>query len=115
MSVCDLWRPVEDPHDDDIPIVQDPVGPGYPYPRECYNGSYPFSAEMRTGLAHPAVFRLARDPRMEPDLLENDVVLVDRSQRVRHSPNPKSMYLVEFEGCRFDPLCARRWALRSLF
>jgi len=99
LSVSDLWSSPAAPGDADVPIVQDPVGPGCPYPRECYNGSYPLSSELRTGLTHPAVFRLVRDTQMEPEVKEKDVVLVDRSQSMRHSPECRALYLVEFEGC----------------
>ena len=98
LSVCDLWSPETVSADAGIPIVQDPVGPGNPYPRECYSGAHPFSMEMRAGLAHPVVFRLRRDAQMAPDVMEKDLVLVDRSREVRRSPDARSMYLVEFEG-----------------
>src|ERR1019366_2645637 len=107
LSVRDLWS-MEAQSGDVIPIVQDPVGPGCRYPRECYSGSYPFSAELKTGLTHPAVFRLGRDAQMEPDLMEKDLVLVDRSPPVRGSPAGRSMYLVEFEGCGFIRHIRRR-------
>ena len=83
----------------EIPIVQDLLGSGYPFPRECYRGVHPFCRETIEGLIHPVVFRLARDQPMEPDLLEHDLVLVDRSQQVRCNPNDHSLYLVEFAGC----------------
>lgn len=53
---------------------------------------------MKIGLTNPAVFRLVRDPQMQPEVMENDLVLVDRSHSVRHSPDADSMYLVAFEG-----------------
>jgi hypothetical protein len=108
LSVCDLWNPGAAPGDGEVPIVQDPVGPGFPYPKECYIGGYPFSVEMKTGLTHAAVFRLGRDAQMQPDLMERDLVLVDRSREVRSSPRARSMYLVEFGGCGLIRYIGRR-------
>jgi hypothetical protein len=97
LSVRDLWG--DDARVDwGIPIVQDPVGPGHRFPRECYGGSHPFSLEVKDRWTHPVVFRLVRDPQMEPDLLEKDMVLVDRAQAVRRTPDAHSLYLVEFAG-----------------
>jgi hypothetical protein len=98
LSVFDLLHPEYTPRDAEVPIVQDPVGPGIPYPNECYKGTLPFSLEIKAGLSHPAVFRLTHDPQMEPDLVKNDLVLVDRSQEIRRLPSARSLYLVEFSG-----------------
>jgi len=96
-----------------IPLLEEPVGPEQPYPRERYSGSYPVAPEISRGLMHPAVFRLARDREMEPELVEKDVVLVDRSPDVRRSPDERSLYLAVFSGSglvryirrRGDALC----------
>ena len=82
-----------------IPVIEEAVGPGYAYPQECYGEKYRFAAEVRSGLFQPVVFRLARDLDMEPELVENDLMLVDRSPAMRRFPDERSLYLVAYAGC----------------
>lgn len=99
LSLRDLWSAAEPWREPGVPVIQDPLGPRHEFPAECYRGTHPFSVQVTAGLTHPAVFRLARDRQMEPELVEGDLVLVDRSPQVRRTPHPHSLYLIDFKGC----------------
>jgi len=99
LSVRDLLGDYPAETDTKVPVIQDPIGPGRPFPQECYCGTHPIAQGIRLGLTHAVVFRLLRDPEMEPDITERDLALVDRSHLVRSAPDAHSLYVVEFEGC----------------
>jgi len=99
LSVHELWRHENASIDPGVPVLDDPAGPEHPYPRESFGARYPFPGEIVSHLRFPAVFRLARDPQMEPDLRERDRVLVDRSHVMRRLPDRESLYVIGDGGC----------------
>ena len=101
LTIRDLLGNAASQQDRGVPVIQNPVGPGYPFPSESYCGIYPFPEELRAGLKHPAVFCADRDEQMEPEIMDRDTLLVDRCPDRRRTPDPHFLFVVSMEGCGF--------------
>lgn len=97
LSVTDLIAGADE--DGRVPLIDGAIGPAIPYPMERYSRTYAVPKDLRAGLMRPLIFRLARDPEMEPEIAENDFILVDRSPQERRVPRTGTPYLVTVGGC----------------
>jgi transcriptional regulator with XRE-family HTH domain len=73
------------------------IGPEYPYPAASGHGGYPFLEDDLKGLESPVAARLAPDPRMAEPFGGDAVVLLDRSEARRGSPD-EGYYALDLGG-----------------
>jgi len=83
----------------EVPVLEGWLGPGLPLPTAvsaCER--YPFPASFVAGLERPAVARLAADPKLDGELRQHDLVLLDHSPDVRRAPDRRAVYVVNRYG-----------------
>lgn len=78
-----------------VPVLEGWLGPGLPLPTAASGGErYPFPASFVAGLDRPSVARLAADPRLDGELRQHDLVLLDHSPERRRAPDRRAIYVV---------------------
>jgi transcriptional regulator with XRE-family HTH domain len=76
----------------EVPVLDGWLGPSLPLPTVASaDERYPFPASFVAGLDRPAVARLAADPRLDGELREHDLVLLDHSPEVRRAPDRRGV------------------------
>ncbi len=79
----------------EVPVLDGWLGPSLPLPTVASASErYPFPASFVAGLDRPAVARLAADPKLDGELREHDLVLLDHSPEVRRAPDRRAVYVV---------------------
>jgi transcriptional regulator with XRE-family HTH domain len=78
-----------------VPILEGPLGPGYPLPRQVPSPEvYTVPHEQAVTATQPVVVRLAADPDMADVFAEGDLILLDQSETLRTYLQPHGYYVV---------------------
>lgn len=81
-----------------VPVLQARIGAGLPLPEPAVYGEvYPFALSLLKEIQNPIAARLANDPQIAPQFQENDLVLLDQSEKCRTLIDPESSYVVSSE------------------
>lgn len=87
------------PHYTEIPLLGEPLGPGYPFPDlEGEAGRLPFLTLELAGMVRPVAVRLAPDPQGPPLFQTDDVVLLDPLRSASQPLDADSYYAIDTGG-----------------
>lgn len=74
------------------------IGRDHPYPQSPGRERYPFPAAALAPLWLPVAVRLAPDPLRAPIFSGPGVVLLDRSEQIRHHPDEEGYFALDLGG-----------------